>query len=202
MRYAVVSVLMAVLSWSVWPIGLKAGSPLDGTLAKINSAKSVAVTFYYTSAQAKVPGTLVMQQNRYKASSGNFSVWYDGKTMWVYNAKTQEVNISEPTAEELAQSNPFVILSSASAAYTVRRLAPDKGLARVCLTPRIKGTGILRATVSIGKDSWPKGIDVEFSSGDTMNFVVSKITPGKQLGADAFKFDPRKYAVSETIDLR
>lgn len=199
MRFAIVFALMAVIAL---PFGICASSPLDATLAKINTTKSVSVTFHYNSANAKVPGTLVMQQNRYKASSGNFSVWYDGKTMWVYNAKTKEVNISEPNAEELAQSNPFVILSSASTAYTVKKLTPANGLSRVMLTPKTKNTGILRATVSIGRDSWPKGIDVEFSSGDTMNFVVTKITPGKQLGASTFKFDPKKYAVSETIDLR
>lgn len=179
-------------------------NPLAPTIEKLKKSPSLSVKFYYDAEQGKYPGSMVVSGNKYSFTAGNYMVWFDGKTMWTYLKNSREVTITEPTEEELLQSNPFEILAHSNTHYNIKRLTDrSDGLTRVSLTP--KGTndaGITRATVILSKENWPKKITLEFASGGTMVFEISSITEGRSLPISTFKYDGKKNPASETIDLR
>jgi hypothetical protein len=59
----------------------------------------------------EVSGDVVVKGNQFYFDSEELSLWFNGTTQWVYFKKTREVNISTPTADELAQTNPMMVVS-------------------------------------------------------------------------------------------
>ena len=49
----------------------------------------------------QISGTIVLSANRFYLESSELKVWFDGKTQWAYMKENNEVNITEPTTEEL-----------------------------------------------------------------------------------------------------
>ena len=81
-------------------------------------------------------GTMNLSGRNFHISTPEMKVWYDGKTQWSYAPSAGEVNITEPTSEELAQTNPFSILSGLNRDFTCRRLKAPAGSERIELVPK------------------------------------------------------------------
>ncbi|MDR2622254.1 MAG: hypothetical protein LBC48_06690, partial [Dysgonamonadaceae bacterium] len=56
-------------------------------------------------------GTIQMKGNKFKIDTPDQSIYFDGKTQWVYQKSYDEVNVSEPTGEEIQALNPKLIFS-------------------------------------------------------------------------------------------
>ncbi len=95
---------------------------VDDAAARLRQAKSVVISFKAT---GKTPadsynGTFTLSGNKFAIDAPEAKVWYDGKTQWTWTAASGEVNITEPTVEEVAQVNPYSILSSLRSRYKAR----------------------------------------------------------------------------------
>ena len=100
---------------------------LDKAAAQARSAKSLKATYTITADGHSQSGTLTIAGDRFIISSPQVSSWYDGKTQWTYSTQTGEVNITEPTPEELQQVNPFAIISSFRKLYIATLLIAPAG---------------------------------------------------------------------------
>jgi outer membrane lipoprotein-sorting protein len=59
-----------------------------------------------------VSGTFTLKANKFFLEVDDMKVWFDGKTQWAYVPQSNEVSITEPTENELAETNPLAILQS------------------------------------------------------------------------------------------
>ncbi|MDR1336810.1 MAG: hypothetical protein LBK22_08285 [Tannerella sp.] len=55
-------------------------------------------------------GTVQMKGDRFVLFTPDLRTWYDGTTQWTYVVRTEEVNITRPSGEELQFSNPMTLL--------------------------------------------------------------------------------------------
>lgn len=178
---------------------------LDRCVAKLNSAPSLTAKFILTSAGEKYPSIMTLSQSRYNLEMAGMKVWFDGLTQWTYLEDTKQLSITEPTADELLDSNPFALLSHWKKMYNCRRLkSGTPGSDEILLTPKNADTApIRRATVTINSStSLPAKLNVTMANGRTVTVAISSITIGKKLSQDTFKFNKATYKVLETIDLR
>ena len=53
------------------------------------------------------PGTITMSGNLFKLDMFNLEAAYDGKTMYMYSPETDELTLSNPTEQELIETNPL-----------------------------------------------------------------------------------------------
>ncbi|WP_301904186.1 LolA-like putative outer membrane lipoprotein chaperone, partial [uncultured Duncaniella sp.] len=111
-----------------------ATSILDRASAKIRSDKSIAATYTISADGHLHSGTLTIAGDRFILTSPQISSWYDGKTQWTYSTQTGEVNITEPTPEELQQVNPFAIINSFRKLYKASLLKSPATEKKIKLT--------------------------------------------------------------------
>ena len=77
---------------------------LDKTAALCTKG-AVQVEFSAKSKEGSSFGTLIVQGNRFTLKSPEASVWFDGKTEWSLVEGSGEVNVVNPTAQEIAAMN-------------------------------------------------------------------------------------------------
>ena len=77
---------------------------LDKTANALQQAGGIRATFGGTG-----NGTLLLKGNQFYLNSGGIQSWFDGKTQWSYLESSEEVNVSNPTPEELQTINPYAL---------------------------------------------------------------------------------------------
>lgn len=180
-----------------------AGQVLAGIKKAMFSKPSIEIMFTLTSDGASTRGSAVLQDAMFTVTTPQFMAWYDGKTQWAFQRATEEVNISEPTADEVMALNPFGILGQPDTYYNSAVVKESGGTVSVKLTPKAKGTGIVFIVIDCAsKDYSPRSITVSFDDGRSMTMTVDSLKPGTRLPATNFRYNPSLYPAREIIDLR
>ena len=88
-------------------------------------------------------GTIQMKGDKFTLVTPDALTWFNGTTQWTYVERNDEVNVTNPTGEELQFTNPALLLNSYkkgfTAAYKGESTAPNgKAAYDVELTPKKK----------------------------------------------------------------
>ena len=133
--------------------------------------------------------SMTLSGNCFYIDLGGACIYFDGKTQWSYAPADKEVTVFEPTAEELAETNPLQILHSLASDY---KGANVKGKANtVRLTPLNPRSRVAEVTVTFDPATgWPASMTLITDSGRA-DFANLRFTPSKtKKPAGAFKFQP------------
>ena len=65
----------------------------------------------------------MLKGNRFYLNSGGIQSWFDGTTQWSYLESSEEVNVSNPTPDELQTINPYALLSIYKSGYNYKYTA-------------------------------------------------------------------------------
>ena len=179
-----------------------AAETLQRVIGKLKDSPSVQATFRVTTSDGAMDGSILLSGNRFKLDTSDFTTWFDGRTQWAYSPRTGEVNISEPTFEELAQINPFAVVSSLQTGYNARRLQAPKGYERLELTPK-KNAEYAQVILTVNAaTNLPSEIQIKQTDGLTAHIAVTSVKTGKVPGASTFRFNKALYPNAEVVDLR
>lgn len=207
-RFAVL-LLAATLAAPFYMSGQAANaaeSILQKTVDKIKGSPSLRVHFTVSQGKEKTEGEMVMSGSCFAMSvaNGSFETWFDGKTQWTWGSSTNEVNMTQPTAEELMETNPLVILDGATKDYKTSLIKNDAAKAELRLIPiGTKKNDIKEAILNINKMSnFPDALKVTLKDGQNIEFNFLGITVGKQLQPKDFRYDTVYHPDAEIIDLR
>lgn len=175
---------------------------LARTTSVMKSAKGLKASFTAIYNGQKATGDIVLTGNRFKLVTQAMTTWYDGCTQWTYSLANQEVTVSEPTAEELTQVNPFAILESLRTRYAARRVTAPKGYDMLELKPKGQGDYSKIMLAINSATSMPAEIVFYTTDGSCTSIKISEITRTKAYPDSYFRFDPKGYRGVEVIDLR
>ena len=196
--------MMAVALASVAAPLPPASEVLSSSIAALKKMKALEASFTATYNGASSSGKMLLAGGAFRLTTPEMSTWFDGHTQWAYSPSAKEVNVSEPTFEELQQINPFAVLQSVQKQFTARRVKAPAGMSRVELTPS-KGAKSQYAKVVLTVNDatrLPVQIDVTGTDGVTTAIKVNAIKEVKSPGAAAFRFPAKQYPGVEVIDLR
>lgn len=173
---------------------------LDKTANALKQAGGVHATFGGTT-----DGTLLLKGDQFYLDSNGVQSWFDGKTQWSYMESSDEVNISNPTPEELQTINPYALLSLYKNGFNykyagVKNRNGKQGY-EVVLTPETK-QDIASITLFVSKTYQPVYIKVEQSNKSVNEIIVTSYQTNQPLDNATFKFDKKKFPNAEVIDLR
>ena len=194
--------LLLVLSLVMVALGhaQNAKSILDKSAAALSKG-AVTATFATSGAMGNSTGSITAQGNKFVLQSSAARIWFDGRTEWALAAGSNEVNISNPTAAEVATLNPLNYVTLYKRGYTAT--ATDKGAANeVRLVAQNAKAALAELLITINKsNSLPSVVKVR-SGKQWTTINVKSISVGKKQADATFRCDPKQFPKVELIDLR
>lgn len=181
-----------------------ADAVLKKTAAAIKGADGLSASFTLTSGSQKISGSMKSASGKFSLVTSTISTWYDGKTMWTYNSKTNETTVMTPTQAELAEANPLYVVNSYSGNFTASfAKTQPKGAKAIVLTPKSKKLGYKSVHITISDaTNLPSQVVVVPLSGQKITITVAQVKTRQKLQASAFTYPKSKYPGAEIVDLR
>ena len=176
---------------------------LDKAAAKIRASKSLSASYTITADGQSNSGTLTISVDRFTIVSPQISSWYDGRTQWTYSTHVGEVNITEPSPEELQQVNPFAIINSFKTHYRASMLKSAAGEKKIRLTATQAGSDIHSVDLTLNATTlYPTRIVLNMANRRSVSITVSSVKPGEALPVSFFRYDAAKHPGLPVVDLR
>lgn len=178
----------------------KAAEILDKAWTELSTSSGIRADFGGTE-----NGFLLLKGEKFYLNNGNVQSWYDGKTQWSYVADTEEVNISNPTPEELQAINPYHILMKYKTDfdYTYKGNRTRNGVKgyEIVLTPK-HSDNQEAIRIFISKMYQPLAMKME-QNGQTLSEInVTAYQTDQNLADEIFRFNKSLYPNAEIIDMR
>jgi len=109
------------------------------------------------------PGEIIMQGNKFRLEAMDIEAAYDGKTMYMYSGQTDELTLSNPTEQELMESNPLLYAKALVPVCNVtERTTQDGAQTIVTLTPKDQSIGINRFVLKVRNDDlMPLSVEIK-----------------------------------------
>lgn len=176
---------------------------LDRTAEAFRRSGGVRMTFKVCASGGASTGTIRLKGDKFLLESEEMTTWFDGNTQWSYLASADEVNISEPTAEELQTINPYALLSIYKQGYRLALEKTENKLYGVRLTATDSRRELQSVVVYVTKESYrPVRISTTQRGGETAVISIDSYRSGENHPDALFVFDKKKYPTAEIIDLR
>ena len=185
---------------------------LDKASETYNKAGGVTANFTLDAKDAKskntysYDGKAYLKGNKFKLEIPDGITWFDGKTQWSYLKDTEEVNISNPSGDELQGINPSAIFTmykqGFKLAYKGEKKVRNKTVLEVEMTPE-KKQDITKIIVQIDKaTNLLSFINIVDKSGLQNMLTITKMQTGVSLTDATFTFNKKDYPKVDIIDLR
>lgn len=204
MRNILLSFIAALLSiTAVSAATPQADDLLRQAADKLRRAKSVSATCAINSDGHSTQARIIMAGQRFRIEAPGYATWFDGRTQWTYSASTGEVTVTEPTAGELAESNPLSVIEAFTSSYSSSIISTNGDTRRISMKARRADAEIKSAEVTINaRTMLPVGIDLTYASGQRVAVSVETISTGGALPSSTFTFDKAHYPGATINDLR
>ena len=196
-------VLMMVVLSAQLALAQSATSVLDKTAEKFKAAGGVKASFTMDAGAGPSTGTIKLQGNKFTIDiGGEYVVWFDGKDMWSYLKENDEVNITNPTQNEIAKMNPYAFVDLYKRGYEVKMGKSTAKYYEVTLKAKSKSSSLQNVTLHINKVNY-QPIMIDMSSPKTANKIkINSYQTNLSFDPSTFVFNKKKYPSVEVIDLR
>lgn len=180
---------------------------LDRAADAFRKEGGVKITFSVRAPEGNTNGSIRLKGDKFLLETEGVTTWFDGRTQWSYLASSDEVNVSEPTPEELQSINPYSWLSLYKQDYKLKVAktgnVSDDTAYKVVMNATKRSQDIQCIILYIEKGSFrPLKLSmVQRGSKDAAVFINSYQT-GKNYDDSLFVFDRKAYPTAELVDLR
>lgn len=185
---------------------------LDRTAVALREAGGIQADFTVrTYSKSKLEGTstglIRLQGEKFQLDADGTKTWFDGTTQWSYLANSDEVNVSEPTPEELQSINPYALLSIYKQGYSMKlgktNTYGGKPAYEVILTASSRKQDLQCVILYVAKDTFqPLCISLTQKGGSSVAIRITSYKAGQSYANSLFTFDKKAYPTAEVIDLR
>lgn len=205
--------LLCVLGLTCNLSAQSAKSVLDKTSATFNQKGGIKATFTLKNFTGQkqtgtpVTGNILLKGKKFRLNAEGITTWFDGKTQWTFIPENEEVNMTEPTDEELQAINPYNFLNFYKKGFTYKfgntKRFQGKDIFEVTLLAKSNKMDIKQVVLFVEKSSYQL-LQIKFRQG-TNNWVsitVNSFNGGQKIEDSAFVFTEKDAPGAEIIDLR
>lgn len=178
-----------------------AKSVLDKTASQLSHGCVVA-NFTSRGAMGNTNGSITVQGKKFVFISPQARIWFDGKTEWSLTQGSGEVNVTTPTAAEIASINPINFVYLYKQGYNAT--LSDKGAAyEVHLTTSNNRSSIKEAYITIIKSTHSlQNVRIRTNASSWSTINITSLQNIKKKKDSFFRFNSKDFSKVEVIDLR
>lgn len=174
---------------------------LDKCASKVSSREGVKADFAMTSAQyGNASGKIAVKGKMFHATTPMATMWFDGKTLWTYMSKNEEVNVTNPSEAQLQVLNPYNFVNMYKEGYDFTMTQSTSAFI-VHLTATDQSRRVKEMFITIDKKSYAPMEMKLLQKQKWTSFVISNLTTTK-LSDSEFRFNSKDFPTAEVIDLR
>ena len=200
-----ISILILAVAATVAAIAQTPAQMLDRCAAAMTNAGGLSATYTLTApAQGSDRGTIVMQGRQFRLLSSLAKCWFDGTTMWSYSPATGEVNVTNPTAQELQMTNPLSAVQGFKSNFNLKRAKCDTPNTYVIkLTPKQKSNIKVLWVYFDTTTNLLRTARFEMQDGSLNIIKLTNFQSHQKFSASTFKYDKSLVpAGTQVVDLR
>jgi outer membrane lipoprotein-sorting protein len=218
MKTTISFICLALFAFQAFSQDNQAKTILDKVNAKNNGYKTIKADYKFvtTSAQnetlTKESGTLKFKGDKYHITMTNTDIVFDGKGIYTYLHKENEINITKPEAPkaekgEFFLSNPRDIFKVYNKDFKSRLIKEDVlnnvPVYEIDLYPIDLKTKYTRIRLRINKNNLQiVTMNALLKDGSQYSLEFSNFTPNADIADSEFVFDAKKYPGAEVNDMR
>lgn len=174
---------------------------LDKTANAVSNPNGISADFRMSGGMGNISGSIAVKGKKFQATTSIATVWFDGKTMWTYMKKNEEVNITTPNDTQLQKINPYnfinlykkgydITMNQSSTAYTVHLTAQAQN-----------SNNIKEMFITVDKKSYHP-TQVKMLQGTKWTTFDINNLKAQTLADNMFTFNSKDFPSAEVIDLR
>ncbi len=176
---------------------------LDKASANFRKCPSVSVAYTVSNGGDSEKGNITLQGQKFCNNMSNMTIWFDGTTMWSLNKENEEVNVTTPSASQVAKMNPYAFLAIYKKGYNVAFGKNTAQYYEVVLTAQNDKSAVKKLTVHLNRSTYqPVSVVMSHQKTGDMNITINSYKKGKKQADSAYQFNKKKYPGVEVIDLR
>ncbi len=191
-------------------VSMQAAGNADAIINQVvktyRAANGISVNYIITTDQGQTSGNIAMRGEKFRMLSADLKCWYNGTLQWSYTPVTEEVNITQPTAEELQMVNPYSIISSFRQSFSTQLLkSATASNHEVQMLPKNgKATDIKSVRLTINRTtSLPVKIIFELKDRSSVIVTLSNYKTQQNFPDNTFVFNKAMVpAGTPVVDLR
>jgi len=191
--------VMSLLLVCALSFGQSAKSVLDKTAAIVSNKNGVQANFAMSGGMGNVSGTIAVKGRKFQATTPVATMWFDGKTMWTYMKKNDEVNVTTPNEAQLQKINPYNFINLYKQGYDITMSKSDNTYI-VHLTAK-DANKIQELFITVDKKSYHP-TQVKMLQGKKWTVFDISNLKATSLSDNLFKFNSKDFPSAEVIDLR
>jgi len=192
----------------------KAKDLLDKSSAMLNQSGGISASFTMNindeanNIKESFEGQMFLNGTKFFFDIPDMTVYFDGKTQWVYNKIIEEVSINEPNPQDIQALNPILVFEmyKTDCDYKYNGEKTDiqkRKVHEISLFPKDKKEEIKQIDLQINSnDNMPVFLHVIYKNKLEIRIYINKYQIKLNLPDSQFIFDKKKYPNAEINDLR
>ncbi|MDO5665842.1 MAG: LolA-like putative outer membrane lipoprotein chaperone, partial [Bacteroidia bacterium] len=190
-----------------------AKSILDKAYGIYENSKGIKISFNMTATDENnttnqvQKGTALVKDNKFKIEMSTIDIWFDGKTQWMLMKDLNEVNISNPSPEEITSISPLALLSIYKTGYILKnpvtKTINKKSVSVIDMVPTSSKSDFKNVSVAIDKKSNTiLQVNLTMKNGMKNKIDINDYNANYNFADSEFVFDKANHKGVEMIDLR
>ena len=192
----------------------KAKEILDKSSAALNQSGGLSVSFTLNvnagvnKTKQSFEGQMFLKGAKFYLDTPEQTVYFDGKTQWVYDKSVDEVSILEPKPQDVQTLNPISAfeLYKTDCDYKYKGETTDiqkRKVQEISIFPKAKEQDVKQVDVQIySGDQLPVFFRIIYKNKSEFRVYINKYQTGLDFPDSQFVFDKKKYPKAEVNDLR
>jgi outer membrane lipoprotein carrier protein len=172
--------------------------------SKLKTESPISLTFSLNNKNKKKTekGNLTISGNKYIVSYSDNKVFCDGKTVWVYQKGTNEVNINNVESSENEILNISKFISEANIKFRPKLIREENGNYIIDLSPKTKSE-FSKVRLKINKQTNQIiSMEVNYKGGNVYSYTISNYKTKIKIKDSSFTFSKKDYPTASIVDLR